>query len=310
MIRLGLCCKFLKRPIKFRTTTVTFLKKIKSRGEDPNDYLNEILKHNVQSLEEAIDYCALNSIGSFRVGSEFFPSITHPDIRYELSHMKDEALLKKGLEKCKKKAKEKNIRLTFHPSQFVLLTSPNETVTQNSIADLNYHADLSEMIGADVINIHMGGAYNNKPLAIERFEKNYLKLSEEVRSRLTLENDDKVYSPEEILPTCKKLNIPLVYDVHHHRCYSDNLSVEEATQQALLTWNREPLFHISSPIEGWGGAKPSRHHDFIFIDDFPDCWRSIDQLTVEIEAKAKEEAIKKLYYDLKERGWEITQSLS
>ena len=61
----------------------------------------------------------------------------------------------------------------------------------------------------------------------------------------------------------------------------------------MATWNREPLFHISSPLEGWKGPKPSRHHDFINVRDFPQCWYDLD-VTVEVEAKAKEVAIQRL----------------
>ena len=88
-----------------------------------------------------------------------------------------------------------------------------------------------------------------------------------------------------------------VPDVHHHRCNPDGLTVEAATQLAVATWSREPLFRLSSPIEGWDGPKPSRHHDYIDADDFPTCWGKLD-ITVEVEAKAKELAILKLRRDL------------
>jgi len=97
------------------------------------------------------------------------------------------------------------------------------------------------------------------------------------------------------------VGIPLVYDVHHHRCNPDGLSVEEATNQAIATWNREPLFHISSPLEGWKGPKPSRHHDFINVRDFPQCWHDLD-VTVEVEAKAKEVAVQQLRTTLEKKG--------
>jgi UV DNA damage endonuclease len=71
------------------------------------------------------------------------------------------------------------------------------------------------------------------------------------------------------------------------------LTVEQATRKALATWDREPLFHISSPLNGWGGPLRERHHDFIDPRDFPDCWRR-HRLTVEVEAKAKEVAVLQL----------------
>ena len=61
----------------------------------------------------------------------------------------------------------------------------------------------------------------------------------------------------------------------------------------MQTWSREPLFHLSSPLNGWGGTNVNKHHDYIDPKDFPDCWLNLD-VTVEIEAKAKELAVLKL----------------
>ena len=122
----------------------------------------------------------------------------------------------------------------------------------------------------------------------------------QAQGRLTVENDDKLFTPADLLPVCRATGIPLVYDVHHHRCNRDGLSVEQATEQAIGTWDREPLFHISSPINGWNGSRPRSHHDFIDLTDFPDCWLNLD-VTVEVEAKAKEVAVLKLKKELEQR---------
>jgi len=57
------------------------------------------------------------------------------------------------------------------------------------------------------------------------------------------------------------------------------------------------MFHLSSPIEGWDGRKPQRHHEFIDVNDFPAGWRSL-KLTLEVEAKAKEVAVITLMHQL------------
>lgn len=189
------------------------------------------------------------------------------------------------------------MRTCFHPDQFVVPGSPDERIVANSIAELEYQAEVAEWIGADVINVHGGGAYGDKSVAVARFERNLERLSDRVRSRLTLENDDKTYTPKDLLPLCRSAGIPLVYDAHHHRCEADGMSIEEATELAVGTWNREPMFHISSPIEGWNGPRPERHHDYIAVEDFPEVWRGLD-ITVEVEAKAKELAVLRLMREL------------
>jgi len=157
--------------------------------------------------------------------------------------------------------------------------------------------------GAMKLVIVSGLSGSGKSIALETLEDSGYycidNLPAAIRGRLTLENDDKVYSPAELLPACAATGVPLVYDVHHHRCLPDGLSVAEATTRARRTWTREPLFHLSSPIEGWKGPKPERHHDFIDPADFPKEWLGWP-LTVEVEAKAKELAVARLQADLRE----------
>jgi UV DNA damage endonuclease len=159
---------------------------------------------------------------------------------------------------------------------------------------------LAEHVGADVINIHGGGAYNDKKATLARFKKNFELLPAAVRTRLSLENDDRVYTVADLAPICEELHIPLVYDVHHHRCLPGGLTVEDATGLARRTWEkngREPYFHISSPLNGWQGSDPKPHADYIDPADFPECWKGFD-VTVDVEAKAKELAVLKLQQDL------------
>ena len=250
--------------------------------------------HNSESLLQAIEYCADNGILSFRITSTLMPLYTHPQCKYSIEQLPSSDQIVAILEECGRQAKENKIRLGFHPDQFVVLNSPKEDVVEKSIEDLSYHADLAELLGADSINIHGGGVYGDKGLALKRLQAVLAKLPKRILSRLTLENDDKSYTPSDLLPVCQAMGIPLVYDVHHHRCLPDTLDEEEASKRAYVTWDREPLFHISSPKEGWDGPKPSRHHDYIDIEDFPALWKEMLPLTVEVEAKAKERAVKRL----------------
>ncbi|MHC4946617.1 MAG: UV DNA damage repair endonuclease UvsE [Planctomycetota bacterium] len=298
MVRLGLCCQFYRASIKFRTATAAGLKHL-SRDEALNK-LADICLHNAEALREALGFCAEHSIGAFRVSSPILPLKTHPEAGYDVEELPGADRIKKLFKACGSFARRQGIRLSFHPDQFIVLNSPREEVVQSAVEELVYQAEVSEWIGGDVINIHAGGVYGDKKAALSRFKKNYRSLPAKVKRRLTLENDDKNFTPEDLLPLCRQMKIPLVYDVHHHRCNPDRLGVKEATDQAIATWNREPLFHVSSPKEGWKGKMPQRHHDYIHLRDFPSYWMDLD-ITVDVEAKAKELAVLRLQRALARR---------
>jgi len=268
--------------------------------------LENLCLQNAQSLVCAIDYCSKNAIGSFRINSQIVPLKTHPDLGYDIQQLPQAQAIESAFKLCGKRAQASGIRLTFHPDQFILLSSLKNDVTRKSIQELEYHAEVSEWVGADVITMHAGGGYGDKTATLQRLAKVLKKLSANVRKRLAIENDDRIYTPEDLLNFCRQNGVPFVYDVHHHRCLKDSLSVEHVTQEALATWNREPLFHVSSPKFGWNSSKPNHHHDFIDIHDFPECWRGLS-ITVEVEAKAKELAIRKLTSQLSSLPQEIRQ---
>jgi UV DNA damage endonuclease len=295
MIRLGLCCIFRDQPIKFRTTTATAIKRL------PHDAggrkLADVCAANAVALMESLEFCAANDIGCFRVNSRILPLKTHPDVGYDPKELPGGRQIVGQFRKCGDFAKAAGLRTTFHPDQFVVLNSPRPEVLSQSIAELEYHAEVAGWIGADVVNIHAGGAYGDKQAALRCLAKNVRRLCKMACSLVTLENDDTIFTPADLLPFCKEHRIPFVYDVHHHHCTPGGVTVEEATREALTTWDREPLFHVSSPLEGWNGPKPERHDDYINVRDFPVFWQEID-MTVEVEAKAKELAVKKLAKEL------------
>lgn len=300
MIRFGLCCIFHEEPIKFRHATAKGISKLDRAGQ--LEKLSGICLHNAEALLKALDYADKHAIGAFRIMSQMLPLYTHPDVGYRLDDLPDIIEIRQKFDSVRKFAAEKEIRLSFHPDQFVVLASPRETVVANSVNELCYQGMLSELVGAENINLHLGGVYGDKAAAIERFSTVFLKLPDYVKSRLTLENDDYSYHVADLYPVCLKLGIPLVYDVHHHRCNPDGLSVEQATAKSIETWDacgREPHFHISSPRNGWDNGKPQPHSDYIGVKDFPECWLKLDRkITVDLEAKFKELAIERLRHDL------------
>src|ERR1035437_4227436 len=231
-IRLGLCCQFSQAPIKFRTTTATALARLPRR--DQLVRLAELCRHNADSLLAALEFCATHSIGAFRIQSQILPVKTHPQAGYRIEELPEAKDIVMRFQRCGAFAKEKNIRTGFHPDQFVVLNSPDRGVVGRAVADLEYQAEVAEWTNADTINIHGGGAYGDKRAALKALRRNLNRLSSRSRSRLTLENDDKSFTPADLLPVCRAEGIPLVYDAHHHRCCPDGLSVEAASAAAAL----------------------------------------------------------------------------
>ena len=305
-IRLGLCCTFAEQPIKFRSTTVTHLLKV---GEaEARKKLSEICRHNATALMESLRFCEANCIGCFRVNSGLLPCATHDAVGYSLRELPDGEELLAMFEGCGAFARAKGIRTCFHPDQFVVLNSARPEVVESSIKELDHQAEMACWINADVVNIHAGSSQGGKDSALELFAHNFQRLSRSAKELLTVENDDKVYTPTDLLPLCHSLGVPLVYDAHHHRCKPDGLGILDATRAALETWDREPLFHLSSPRDGWACKSPSSHADYIEPLDFPECWREpsliaeasgFGTVTVEVEAKAKELAVLELMKSLR-----------
>lgn len=299
-MRLGLCCLFKKEEISFKTITARTL--LNLAAEDRPRRLSAVCRANAESLLAAVEVVQRLGIGAFRIMTPLFPRMTHPDVGYRLSDLPDGQRIEELLREVRAWSLCHDIRLSFHPDQFVVLSSPHAAVVANSIRELEYQGWLAEMVGADVINIHAGGAYGNKSEALARFSRAFGLLTERVRERLTVENDDISYTVRDLLPLAEHLGIPLVYDVHHHRCRPDGLSVEEATRLAGETWQgagRELYCHISSPRAGWQGGNPKPHADYIDPADVPACWQG-RSMTVDVEAKAKELAVLRLMRDLAE----------
>ncbi len=289
-LRWGLCCQFLDSPITFRTATHGY-----AGGLDADTrraYLAEIAAHNADALAAAIERCHELGIGAFRVNSQVLPLATHPITGYTLEQLDPSEAIAGAFESAGALARAYDVRLSLHPDQFVVLNSEREHVVRSAVQELEHQATIAEMIGADVIVLHGGGAAGGTEAAVARLERGLARLSTRVRDRLALENDDRSFAPRCLLPLCQRSGVPLLYDVHNHRCLADGLSVDEATELAFAIWgDREPYAHLSSPRGGWQAPNTRAHADYIDPADFPDAWRG-RTLTIDVEAKAKERAVR------------------
>lgn len=293
MLRLGLCCTFANNDaIHFRTTTVRYASTLPTRQR--TKFLHDLAEHNLGTLAQAIRWCASHGIFAFRVVSGLLPMYTHPIVGWRLTGSRRGAALSEQLASVGAEARRLGVRLSFHPDQFVVLGSVSENTVRASIAELEYQAECAELLGAEQLTVHGGGAVGGKDEALSRLLRGIDRLSPRARALIALENDDRVYTVADLLPVCRQAGVPLVYDVHHHRCNADALSVEDATFAASETWRgREPWMHISSPAAGYSGGDARPHADYIRPSDVPRTWLALNA-TVDVEAKQKEKAVLRL----------------
>ena len=288
-IRWGLCCQFVDEPIRFRQATHRHVSTLGPPARE--EYLGSIARANAIALAHAIERCAELGFGAFRITSQIIPLATHPVSGYTLDALADGEVIAASFTSAGLVARQRGIRLSFHPDQFVVLNSEREAVVESSVRELDFQARMAVLIGAEALTLHAGGATGGVRAALERLERGLDRLSPAARVLVALENDDRLFAVRDLLPLCHRARVPLVYDVHHHRCHPDGMSVGEATTEAGETWGtREPWAHIASPRVGWGAPNPRPHADYVDPSDFPEEWLG-RRLTVDVEAKAKDRAV-------------------
>jgi UV DNA damage endonuclease len=286
MMNLGYACINMSMGKKVSTNRAMIKKTFQTKGLD---YVSELALANAKDIIKILEWNRMNGIKLFRLSSTIIPWGDHIDI----TQLKDYKEIKSELKKAGDFAKFHNMRINSHPGPFVVLTSPNEEVVKNAIADLELHAKIFDLMGLSKtpfnnINIHCNGVYGDKKSAMDRFCKNFKRLSKSVRSRLTVENDDKatMYSVLDLIYIHNKIGIPIVFDYHHHQFCTGGLTEEEALKLAATTWpdGITQEVHYSEPKEG---NKPQAHADY--IKQLPETY-GLD-IDIMVEAKAKELAI-------------------
>ncbi|KAM0461412.1 hypothetical protein ACHAPV_004116 [Trichoderma viride] len=267
---------------------------------------------NARDIVKMLRWNDKYGIKFMRLSSEMFPFASHEEHGYKLAPFAADVLADAG-----KVAAELGHRLTTHPGQYTQIASPRKEVVAASFRDLEYHDEmlsllkLPEQMDRDAVMIlHMGGVYGDKAATLDRFRENYSRLTEGVKRRLVLENDDVSWSVHDLLPICEELNIPLVLDYHHHNIIFDP-SVREGTLDIMSfydriekTWSRKNIkqkMHYSEPTADAVTPRDRRKHS-ARVKVLPPCKPDMDLM---IEAKDKEQAVFELMRTFRLPGWDL-----
>jgi UV DNA damage endonuclease len=248
--------------------------------------LRETVSGNLDCLRRTLLWNRERGILYFRITSDLVPFASHPvmDFPWQEAFREDLASLGRLI-------KRHRMRVTMHPDQFVLLNTPDRRVLENSLGELSYHAELLDLIGADLtckIQLHLGGVYGDREAAMERFVERYRRLPGAVRRRLVLENDERCYGLAECLEVSSRCGVPVVFDVLHHRGRNRGETVREALEKAASTWGGRhgpPMVDYSSQKPG---GRPGAHAETLDRADFRSFLRQARGLDLDLMLEVKD----------------------
>ncbi len=228
--------------------------------------LIETVSGNLDCLDRMLRYNARHDLLFFRITSDLVPFASHSVCRFDWQKHFARAFGAIG-----EFIRAKDIRISMHPDQFVLINSVDEGVFERSVAELRYHAAVLDLLGLDTsakIQIHVGGVYGDREKSLERFARRFETLEGVIRRRLVVENDDVSYGVSDCLEIHRTTGIPVLFDVFHHRIRNAGESVDEALALVIRTWapaDGLPMVDYSSQKPD---ARPGTHAEAIDLDDF------------------------------------------
>ncbi|UYZ34470.1 UV DNA damage repair endonuclease UvsE [Clostridium beijerinckii] len=250
--------------------------------------LLEIISYNLKSLKNIIDYNIKNNIKLFRISSDLIP--------FGSSHLNQLSwwnIFSQEFAEIGRKIMDNDIRVSMHPGQYTVLNSPNDDVVKRAIEDLNYHVKVLDNFGVGAnhkIILHIGGVYNDKEQAINRFADNYKRLNDQVKERLVIENDDKSYNINDVLKIGNEINIPVVFDNLHNdiNCYDREKSDSYWISECNKTWKEKDgrqKIHYSQqdPLK-----KAGSHSNTIKISKFIEFYESLKGQDIDIMLEVKD----------------------
>ena len=259
-------------------------------GPEGLQMLQELSLKNVADLKKMLNWNAQHGIHFMRMSSGLFPFASHNVHGYNLDFCATE------LAEAGKLAKDLGQRLTFHPGQTNNLGSPYQTVVAATKRDLTYHAAVLDGMNLDkdsVMIIHGGGMYGDKKETLKRFALEFAALDDAIKKRLVIENDELCYSVDDLLPMSEELQLPIVFDWHHHSLNPGHTPIADLLQRIKAVWRNRGIrckMHYSESRAGASSLMERRAHS-THVSRVPLCGEDVDLM---IEAKATQDAVLKM----------------
>lgn len=268
MNRFGLCCISLKlKEQGFSYQTMTYKRFSSLPREEALQILGDRIHNNLIVTEQTIRFCAENNY-VFRISSDLFPLITFDEANVSLEDLPNHDEIQDCFDTISQTLSDTNVRISVHPSEFNVLASTNDKAVEKTITELNFYSSFLDRIGCEAnynspMNIHVHNKNGTYQEITSRFMRNFDRLDDNCKSRMVIENDDKIncWNVDELInifhPVTKT---PITFDYLHHKCNPCGLDEQTAIQMCYNTWNGfKPLFHYS---ESRPGNNPRAHAEY------------------------------------------------
>jgi len=237
--------------------------RLKSYSEDR---LIETVQNNLDCLLEILRFNIDQDIRFFRITSDLVPFASHPVNRFEWKGFFASTFTEIG-----KFIRSHDIRISMHPDQFNVINTKNPDVFKRTVAELEYHATVLDDMRLDSsakIQIHVGGVYGNKPESMNRFIERYAQLPKQIRNRLVIENDDRLYTLSDCLSISRGIGIPVLFDTFHHQLNNSGESISEAVRKVSATWTATDGLPMADYSSQAVGDRKGNHAESIDLGDF------------------------------------------
>jgi UV DNA damage endonuclease len=256
---------------------------------------------NLACLQQILAFNLRHGLLFFRITSDLVPFASHPVNQFDW-----QSYFQPHFREIGQFIAEHGIRISMHPDQFTLINSLDIAVFERSVKELEYHAEVLDLLGLDTsakLQIHVGGIYGDKAKSMQRFVERFERLDERIRSRLVIENDDRLYTLRDCLRIHAETGIPVLFDLFHHEVNSSGESIHEALKLVSRTWSEEdgvPMIDYSSQEPG---ERARKHAETIDLAHFKRFLKTLNDLGFEgdimLELKDKEKSAVKALAVLK-----------
>ncbi|MBU3110808.1 UV DNA damage repair endonuclease UvsE [Clostridium lacusfryxellense] len=250
----------------------------------------ELLAENLIDLRRILENNELYNIKLFRISSDIVPLASHSinQVPWHKHFQKELSEIGEYIKKC-------DMRVSMHPGQYTVLNAEKEEIVINAIKDLEYHALLLDSLGVDSSNkiiLHIGGGYGDKIAAMNRFIKNFERLSNSVKNRLVIENDDKTFNIDDVLFVSSEINIPVIFDNLHHECnHVVEKPINEIMKNVAKTWKDKDgniKVHYSQQNDD---KQVGAHSNSIVVKEFLKYYDEVKEFNLDIMLEVKDKDI-------------------